>query len=246
MTGGGLHEFVSQRRTLIEKGLLVLVGVGVGLAIGFLSSSSTASIGGSVLVGVLVAVGTYLTIQVTRQGQITERISTAVEQLAASKNGGPDEVRVLGGIYALERVAKESSADYGTVMEIVTAYVRKRVSKELPEGDRRTSRDELPNDAQAALAVLARRSRPPSGTPKLDLRDTDLRRAKLPDAHFEGALLREADLCEADMRKAHLNEADLRGADLTGAHLSGATGAELSSSKGKPHCGPIEECDLPD
>jgi hypothetical protein len=246
MAGGGLPDFVSQRRTLIEKGLLVLVGVGVGLAIGFLSSSSTASIGGSVLVGVLVAVGSYLTIQVTRQGQIIERISTAVEHLAAKKNGVPDQVRVLGGIYALERVAKESSADYGTVMEILTAYVRGRVSKELPEEARRTSRDELPNDAQAALAVLARRPRPPSGTPKLDLRDTDLRKAKLPDAHFDGALLREADLSEADMKKAHLGGADLTGVDLTGAHLSGATGADLSSSKGKPHCGPAEECDSPE
>jgi hypothetical protein len=32
----------------------------------------------------------------------------------------------LGGIYALERIAKDSEADHWPIMEILTAYVRKK------------------------------------------------------------------------------------------------------------------------
>lgn len=51
----------------------------------------------------------------------TERFAKAVEQL------GNERIEVnLGGIYSLERLAKDSSRDYGTVIEVLTAYVRER------------------------------------------------------------------------------------------------------------------------
>jgi hypothetical protein len=34
----------------------------------------------------------------------------------------------LGGIYALERIAKNSETDYWSVMEVLSAYVREAVS----------------------------------------------------------------------------------------------------------------------
>ena len=59
------------------------------------------------------------TLETTQQGQITERFSKAIEQL------GSDNLAIrLGGIYALERIARDSAYDHWTVMEVLTAYVR--------------------------------------------------------------------------------------------------------------------------
>src|SRR5215211_7419711 len=72
---------------------------------------------------------TQRTLELTEQGQITDRFTKAIEQLGAT-NGGEGknlEVRLevrLGGIYALERISKESEDDYWPIMEILSAYVR--------------------------------------------------------------------------------------------------------------------------
>lgn len=59
------------------------------------------------------------TLETTQQGQITERFSKAIEQL------GSDNLAIrLGGIYALERIARDSAYDHWTVMEVLTAYIR--------------------------------------------------------------------------------------------------------------------------
>lgn len=60
------------------------------------------------------------TVEVAKEGQITERFTRAVEQL-----GNRESIAIrLGGIYALERIAKDSSTDHWQVMEVLTAYVR--------------------------------------------------------------------------------------------------------------------------
>jgi len=74
------------------------------------------------LAGSLAVVGAYYTSRtfaLNRQGQITERFTRAVDQLGNEKV----DVR-LGGIYALERLSRESRDDYGPIVEILTAYVR--------------------------------------------------------------------------------------------------------------------------
>jgi Pentapeptide repeats (8 copies) len=210
----------------LEVILLVLAGVAVGFAIGVLVESTEATVGATLLGGVLVAVGTFRTIQVTREGQITERLTKATEQLNAThKEGEPEEVLVLGGIYALERIAADSRLDYHPIMEMLTAFVRTRVG--LPEGGASKGQDDvpsrehkLPNDVQAALAVLARRS-PRRREYRPDLRSTDLRNAKLPHARFQRVILSEADLRWADLRKADLRGADLSETRLRGAQLDG-------------------------
>ena len=55
------------------------------------------------------AVATWRQIQVSREGQITERFTRAIDQLGSAH----PEVR-LGGIYALERTAKDSPANRRT------------------------------------------------------------------------------------------------------------------------------------
>src|SRR3954464_8467582 len=58
--------------------------------------------------------------QLTEQGQITDRFTRAIEQLGSEKI----EIR-LGGIYALERIANDSpERDYNAVIRILVAYFR--------------------------------------------------------------------------------------------------------------------------
>src|SRR5215207_2875546 len=63
------------------------------------------------------------TLRITEQGQITERFTRAIDQLGATDDGKPKlEIR-LGGIYALERIAKDSPKKYyATIMEVLMAY----------------------------------------------------------------------------------------------------------------------------
>ena len=64
-------------------------------------------------------------LDVAKEQQITERFTRAVDQLGAvDQKGDPiPEIR-LGGIHALERIAKDSPKDHWPIMEILTAYVR--------------------------------------------------------------------------------------------------------------------------
>jgi hypothetical protein len=58
---------------------------------------------------------------VAQQGQVTERFTRAIDQL------GSDRLDLqLGGIYALERIARDSPPDRSTIGEVLTAYVRQR------------------------------------------------------------------------------------------------------------------------
>lgn len=199
-------------------------------------------IGGAVLL--YGAFWTARNVQINREGQITERFTRAIDQLGAiGENGEPRlEIR-LGGIYALERIARDSPADHPTVMEVLTAYVRDnaRVSRERQEEwrslggtawpERSAKREEwrAPGDVQAALSVVARRHLSTDrGEPlRLDLSQSDLRHAVLSGAHFRhvnliGADLESAVLDRADLRDALLGGANLRDAILTGADLRGA------------------------
>jgi hypothetical protein len=85
-------------------------------------------------VAMLVAIGaagglafTARTYRLSREGHITDRYSEAVEQLGSDKI----EVR-LGGIYALERLMRDSTPDQPTIMETLAAYVRQHARIPLP------------------------------------------------------------------------------------------------------------------
>jgi hypothetical protein len=76
----------------------------------------------AILAGSIATIGaifTGLSYRLNRAGQITERFTRATDQL-----GSPAlDVRV-GGIYALERIARDSKSDHPQVVEVLTAYVR--------------------------------------------------------------------------------------------------------------------------
>jgi hypothetical protein len=145
-----------------------------------------------------------------------------VEQLGNEKA----EVR-LGGIFALERLMRDSRGDQLTIVEVLCAYLRERSDRDDDENATR-----LGADIQAAVAVLGRRPRL-IGEPSLNLQGVDLRRADLRAARFANADMRGANLREANLRIINLEGASLVEANLENAALYGANlrKANLSGSK---------------
>jgi hypothetical protein len=186
--------------------------------IGRVRTALLATLAGFIAVVTLVFTG--LSYRLNRSGHITERFTRAVDQLGSKEM----DIR-LGGIYALERIARDSWNDHPQVVEVLTAYVRER------SGDESLERRKLPTDVQAAVTVLARRdaSQDPSGT-RLDLAHTNLRGANLVGANLQGANLVDADLRRAALGDVNLQVADLEAANLEGAILTEANlqGARLS------------------
>lgn len=172
-------------------------------------------------------------LRLNRQGQLTERFSKAVEQL------GSDKVDVrIGGIYALERVMRDSPADHGPIVEVLTAFVREHAKdRGTIDPNEAKLRDvagppapgllPVAADVQAAVTVIARRpDRPETG--RLDMRDADLRGVRARAARFAEAVMTDvkldyADLGEADFTNARLRKASLSGAWLRAATFSGAS-----------------------
>jgi len=182
------------------------------------------------------AITTWRQVQVNREGQITERFTRAVDQV------GSENVDVrIGGIYALERVARNSVVDRPQVQYILAAFVRGHAPWPRPDGDGESSAP-LPwlyvraPDVQAALNVLGRRH-PSPGAMRLYLSRVDLRSANLDKARMVEAQIRhanfarswmvsaifdKADLCYSDLRQARAVKASFADAVLRGANLEGA------------------------
>ena len=177
--------------------------------------------------------------RLTAQGQITERFTQAVEQL------GHDKIAVrLGGIYALERIARDSKEDHWSVMEVLTAYVRGNcpVNKEKktkasewlggksmidylkdhrPDGDQ--GERVLNKDIQAILDVIGRRGHiETEGDRRLNLANVDLRGADMNKKGEQEVNFSNAIFTGSDLRGVKLSMAKLQGADLSDANLQGA------------------------
>jgi uncharacterized protein YjbI with pentapeptide repeats len=174
-------------------------------------------------------------VNVREHGQVTDHYTMAIEQL------GSDQLDVrIGGIYALERVCRESAANHPAVMSVLAAFIRERPRERwsLPgPGDGVAERASAP-DVQAAATVIGHRDRIQDREPirlaranliRADLTGADLGAADLTRADLAGANLCAADLIRADLTGANLSGADLTRADLTGAQLIGAS---LSGSLG--------------
>jgi hypothetical protein len=196
--------------------------------------------------GLLVFVTLYiswLTLKANEAKQVAERFSKAVEQL-----GNDDNIHVrLGGIYALEQIAKDAEEKYyWQVMETLTSYVRVRspypakkrslsvqAAIDAIKSDTQSEEDipPLPIDIQAVMTVLARRKYSYGHyleLDHLDLRRTDLRRlyldykAKLAGVDLGKANLKDAFLAKVDLRHARLWDANLQNTQLWEANLQGA------------------------
>jgi hypothetical protein len=186
----------------------------------------------AVLIGIVV--GAYLTlrqVKATREGQVVDLFSKAVEQLAS------DKVPVrMGGIYSLEQIATNplvGNVLRGNICVLLATHVRHRApwpaAEDMTPGIRA-------GDVGAAMAAISRRYVVVDGT-YVELDGTDLRNADFPGRNLSmcslaGSNLSGANLAGADLHQSTLQGADLRGANLSDANLSAANlkGADLSEA----------------
>ena len=184
-------------------------------------------------VAVIGAIYTGRTFALNRAGQITDRFTKAIEQLGSKAL----DVR-LGGIYALERIARDSKEDHPQVMEVLTAYVREHAPAQTEQRGPPQTESEAPpaisTDVQAVLTVLGRRTVAYDRDmfPVLDLSRTCLGQARLEGLDFSRTDFSWADLRLARLDRAKLIEANLWGTTLSNAHLDKAdlTKADLTDA----------------
>jgi hypothetical protein len=167
-------------------------------------------------------------LRLTREGQITERFTRAIEQLGATHDNRTKNLELrLGGIYALARIARESEEDHWPIMEVLTAYVRQHAPLG-PEQDQEGAEDataakKSEEDSRGATEI----TKVPAPEPDIQAIMTVIRRRTRYYGHGELEYL--------DLHETNLTGADLSGADLSGADLSGASGlmqAQLDETNG--------------
>ncbi len=226
---GARLKLQNDARTTLLQGigaLLVLTGAGIGASVTLRQVRAS-----------------HDQLKLSEQGQFTDRYTKAIDQLDDKKALA---VR-LGGLYALERIARDSPADRATIAEVLCAYAR---TAPRPKPPGRPAKDSAPPvadtasagtpavqlpslterapDVQAAVTILGRwRNRLGEPPPILDLHNADLQdailgRAQLEGANLVGAQLQRADLGDAELQRANLIGAQLHDANLSGAQLQGA------------------------
>jgi pentapeptide repeat protein len=192
-------------------------------------------------VGIVAGVGlayTHLTLQhtrennerqakLTRDGQITDRYTSAVQHLASD-----GLIEQLGGVYALERIMRNSEEDHTMVVDVIAAFVRKHAPMSSPDDEAEPqptedSEIEPPVQVQVAMTVLGRRplgrGEPfKTGLGRIDLRGANLGGAYLGnldliESHLQGAILIRANLQGTLLYGTEFEDVDLDDADLRGA-----------------------------
>jgi hypothetical protein len=187
------------------------------------------------------------TYELTERGQVTDRYTKAIEQLGSKEL----DVRI-GGIYALERIARDSAKDQPAVMEVLTAFIRERSLEQWPlpdpDGQQRIRRSRPDFLAVSIVGHSGEASQPPDPPgregkgwtrPDVQAAVTVVGRRNLEHdipggrINLTAAVLAGADLTSADLTGAGLFAADLTGARLSGANLSGAdlSGADLTDAR---------------
>lgn len=191
--------------------------------------------------------------ELSREAQVTDRYVEAIKLLASDRT-----VERLGGIYALERIMRDSPKDHLTVVEVLVSFIREHTLIATDKEEPLPAAEHPTEPVQAALTVLGRR--PATHEPfRIDLRMTNLRgadlkqarlnRVRLAAARLDGSDLTEARLEDAWLQetglegvwldRAYLGEANLRAANLRGASLVDADlaqanliGTDLSTARG--------------
>ena len=192
-----------------------------------------------------------------------ERFSKAVDMMGNDKS---IHLR-LGGIYALESIARDSSDDkiddnYGQVLEVLTAFVRENSpwppQKKLQEGEPKFKEEAIPppHTGQPPVEGTGQSEEiPPLPTDiqaaltvlkrrKHKDKDWDLQRLDLSKTDLRRASLSEANLQEASLSEANLQEAILSGANLQKASLSEANLQQASLSEANLQQASLSEANL--
>jgi uncharacterized protein YjbI with pentapeptide repeats len=214
--------------------------------------SSFVQILGGVVLSITAYVG-WKNFKIAEDKQVTERFSKAIEHL------GSDKLNIrLGGIYALEQIAKDSPEKYHwTITTILANFICDMCpNSSLISSEPISSRTQ--SDAKSALIVLGRRSINQDTKEEFinlrniklvnveiqganfsnaDFSDSDLSGADLRDTTLNGVKFRKTNLSNVNFKDTNLSDADLRNANLRNAKLNGTQlpkaklmGADLSDA----------------
>ncbi|MEV0463100.1 pentapeptide repeat-containing protein [Nocardia tengchongensis] len=152
----------------------------------------------------------------SQQVAATDRFQKAVAALTSDMI----DIR-LGGIYLLERLAKDSPTDRDTVFAVLSAFLRTHTNATACETPTRTA--PAPVDISAVVAVIRRREhRGPLDLARTCLSGMGFRQANLAGSSFDSASLSETLFYSADLTHAWFNGATLVNAGFSFANLTDA------------------------
>ncbi len=188
--------------------------------------------------------------ETAEQGQITERLNKAIENLGKNDNNKPVlEVR-LGALYALERIAKDSIRDHIQIMEILFAYVRSNSPEKTSTN--KNKHTDAQEDIKAAITIIARRGEWPEGKKRLEQELQKTCAIRLYGCDLRGALLyggnmRGASFIGSHMQRMVIINADLSGAwicsaNITDAQLDDANMKDVRTERAYAHTGDFSYC----
>jgi len=178
-------------------------------------------------------------IEIAQEGQITDRFTKAIEQL------GHENIEVkIGSIYALERISIDSPKDYWSVIEVLSAFIRRASSLDTISKENKAYKDIPPQrsiEIQTALNVLARRKMDELELAEdryLNLSLCNLRNAYLGKSNLSRTNLWRSDLSyayigKANLQNAYMGKANLQMADFSNANLEGVNFKESDLRKAK-------------
>jgi uncharacterized protein YjbI with pentapeptide repeats len=217
------QSFTVEKNLAIEKDILVIEKDKITIQNGVYATLVQA------IGGIILSITAYVgycnfrvgekNLKVTEDKQVTERFSKSIEHLGSEKI----DVR-LGGVYALEQIAIDSSKYHWTIMEILSAFVREKSKKSALE------KEKVKEDIQAALTVMARRKieQDPQGK-RINLKQVNMRFIELQEASINGFNLSFANFMYADFSRGDFSNSDLRNSNLSRADFSDAnfSGSDL-------------------
>ncbi len=209
---------------IVDGDRLKTLTPGAGAAVnGFRTAVAAIGVGTAALAGLYF---THHSHQLNRSAQYTERFAKAIEMLSDNS-----EARQLGGIYALERIMKDSPYDRPAIIETLASFVRsKSPAPNLDTGDDgyiEERKSPVPEPARAAFEVLARRSMDEKD-PVINLERCDLRRIYCEDANLAGVNFSESHLGQSHFPRANMRDGYFMRTKL---HHTWFSQADLSRAK---------------
>lgn len=182
-----------------------------------------------------------LSVDIDKDANFTNRYTEAVRQL------GDDSFAIrLGGIYALERIARDSPRDGETILKVLAAFIRRVSPSENSPFAEYSAPIDRGVDVEAAGYVLAQVSKMVPESSPVDLSytvltDVDFSGANFPKANFvhsvinrstfDRAKLDGANFSMADLGLSKFDLASLVGIDAFGANLLNTTFKESTCQK---------------
>lgn len=173
--------------------------------------------------------------RMSRAVHFDSQYAKAVEQI------GHDNADVqLGGLYALEQLARHSEDHQRPSVEVLCAFVREHAE---PVMDAKNEPMKQPVTVQAALTILSRNREDwhyPYDLSGADLRASDMRETDFPGTNFDrcdlgGVNFKDAILVESTFVGCSLLGASFEGADLLAAYFSEADLTAVSFDFARMH-----------